>query len=217
MNAQTRLRLLPRSETPPDRFRYTFPQDGFTVANFDKDSWLLAIRRHYEMNEYPLPADWREQAEDQLCRLLPAGWCEFADGSLPASFIETRFDIHDFINGTVVLGSFKLSRDDVVDAKLAESRALACSRCYMNVEVPGCGACHAAANYIAEAAGGKETSVDQYLKACAVCKCSNKAAVWIPAVHLARGLSDEQLNQLRAVPWCWKAQEIDALNANPLP
>lgn len=207
--------MLPRLETPPDQFRYTFPEDGHTVRCYSKEGWFSEIRQHYVRNGYPIPPDWKEIAENQLCQLLPHSWCEYVDGGTPVSFVDTRFKLEDFIHGTTVLGSWKLSGDPPVDAKLAESRALTCSRCYLNVSIPGCGACHQVANYVAEASGGKTTKSDAALRACGVCHCSNAAAVHVPIQHLEKGISDVQMEQFRRVPWCWRWQEIDARRNEP--
>lgn len=212
----TRLRLLNRLETPPEQFRTTFQEDGHTVRSYSKEGWLSQVRAHYERNGYQMPSDWKEQAEHKLCQLLPAGWCEYVTGEQPQHFVDLRFTLNDFIHGTKVVGSWILSGDPPVDAKLAEERALICSRCHFNVSIPGCGACHQMANYVAEASGGRTTKSDAALKACGICHCSNAAAVHVPIKHLAKGITGAQREQFNAVPWCWRARELEELNANDL-
>src|SRR5439155_12239204 len=162
------LRLKPNNVTPPDKFTYRFPQDGFTAKAFNRDDWFRVIDKHYKDNQYEQPENWREIAEDHLCRRLSGEWCV---GGGEHSFFSTRFTLDDFLRGTKVLSTFALS-GQVVSKELAEQRALICSRCVANVKVEGCAACTGMANAVAEAKGAKATKYDYLLESCAVCKCS---------------------------------------------
>jgi hypothetical protein len=204
------LRLKPSNVTPPDRFTYRFPQDGFLAIHPDRGGWFAMIDKHYKDNGYEKPENWREIAEEQLCRRLSGEWCE---GGGPHSFINTRFTLDDFFRGTKVLGSFALS-GEVVSPEIAESRALICSRCVANVTVPGCSSCTGMANIVADAKGAKATKYDYLLKACGVCHCSNEAQVWIPAEFLAKGVTNEMMetySEIDATDGCWKYQAIREL------
>lgn len=203
------LRLKRGKPTPPDFFTFRFPEDQFLAKAMDIGSWFAAIDKHYKDNGYTQPDNWREIAEDQLCRRLSGEWC---DGGNPSTFINTRFTVNDFIRGTAVLGSFVLSGDDVVSPEVAEERALICSRCFANVTVPGCSACSGMVNAIAEAKGAKATKHDHLLKACGVCHCSNEAQVWIGAEHLAKGVTEEMMATYRQIDHCWKGKAIEALD-----
>lgn len=207
----SRLRLLPGNTTPPDWFRKTFREDGHTVRALDYDSWIAAINKHVRDNGYDPAAHTPEICEHELCMLLPSGWCRWDDGSEPTRFINTRFTIGDFIHGTEVLGSFITSGDPVVSQELAESRAKTCASCYANINIPGCSPCMAIANRVAAFTGGKTTQSDQHLAACAVCHCSNQAQVWIPAKHLAKGVTPDMMELYQQIPWCWKGAELRAL------
>ncbi len=205
-----KLKIKADSETPPDKFTYRFPQDGYVAEAIDKPDWFSKIHKHYVDNQYPIPNDWREQAEDQLCRRLSGEWC---DGGTSASFISTRFTFDDFVRGSKVLGSFALDPNATVTQQVAESRASTCSRCVANINVPGCSACHHMANLVTQLKGNKRTSVDHLLKACGVCKCANQAQIWVKAEHLAKGVTPEMMQTYATIPECWKAKEINALTA----
>lgn len=198
------------SETPPDKFTYRFPQDGYVAQGFDKLSWFADIYKHYVDNQYELPSDWREQAEDQLCRRLSGEWC---DGGTSASFISTRFTFNDFVRGSQVLGAFALDPNATVTQQVAEDRALICSRCVANVNVPGCSSCHHMANLVTRLKGGKRTSVDHLLKACGICHCSNEAQVWVKAEHLSKGVTPAMMETYKTIPECWKSAEISSLTS----
>lgn len=192
--------------TPPDKYQFWFAQDGFTARGMDKGEWLLAVKKHYDDNEYPLPENWREIAEDQNCRKLSGEWCTGGDEH---TFINTRFTIDDFRRGTAVLSGFVLSDDKVVPQEVAEQRALICSRCPFNVDVPGCGACTGMVNAVMAIKGAKKTKYDHLLKACGVCHCSNEAQVWAPIEHLAKGVTPNMLETYKQVPWeCWKKTDL---------
>jgi hypothetical protein len=44
-----------------------------------------------------------------------------------------------------------------------------------------------------------------------VCKCSNKAQVWVPIEHLKRGVTPEMMPLFP--PKCWKRQGIEEMDA----
>lgn len=202
------LSLKRRDITPPDLFRYFFPEDQFVVTAYDHTSWLAKIKKHAVDNGYPIPS--QQQAEDQLCRRLSGEWCI---GGGPHSFVNTRFKLADFIRGTKVLASFVLS-GNVVTKEIAEQRALICSRCPLNVRVPGCASCTGMANAVAEAKGKGSTKYDYLLQACGVCKCSNEAQVWVPAENLAKGVTQEMLETYQEVDEageCWKYKALASM------
>lgn len=202
------LRLKQTNITPPDKYTWKFPQDGWMAVAFEKQDWFNKIDKHYKDNNYPQPDNWKEIAENDLCRRLSGEWCE---GGGPNSFVNTRFKLNDFIRGTKVLTSLLLN-GEVVSAAIAEKRALICSRCPLNVRVPGCSACAALANVVGELKGKGTTKYDHLLQACAVCHCSNEAQVWVPAEHLAKGVTSEMMETYREIDECWKWKAIDSGN-----
>ncbi len=196
---------------PPDLYQYRFPEDRFLVTAYDYDSWIAQIKKHAVDNEYPIPSN--EECENQLCRRLSGEWCI---GGGPHSFVNTRFTLNDFIRGTKVLASFALS-GNVVSKEVSESRALICSRCPINVRVPGCASCSQMANVVGDVKGAQTTKYDNLLEACGICHCSNQAAVWIPAEYLAKGVTPEMMQtykEIDEVDGCWKYRELIDLAAN---
>jgi hypothetical protein len=191
--------------TPPDLFQYRFPEDRFLVTAYDYDSWIAQIKKHAVDNEYPIPTN--EECENQLCRRLSGEWCI---GGGPHSFVNTRFTLNDFIRGTKVLTPFVL-QGSVVSKEVAESRALICSRCPINVRVPGCASCSQMANVVGEIKGAQNTKYDNLLEACGICHCSNQAQVWIPAEYLAKGVTPEMMETYREIDECWKGKAIDSM------
>lgn len=200
----SRLRLLESNVCPPDKFRYRFEEDGHWIRSFSKDAWLAAIRKHAVDNGYEIPT--QEEVEDQLCRSLNGEWCQYADGAPVKEGINARFTINDIVNGTRVFISFAAAGAPLVSQEEAEARALVCSRCFLNTDVPGCGTCHQLANLVTEACGARKTESDALLKACSWCKCSAQANVWMPTTISGVGVTDHMLDL--APSWCWKANSI---------
>lgn len=204
------LKLKPSDITVPDGFSYRFPQDGVVKTHNVRAAWFEAIDRHYKDNRYEQPENWRELAEDQLCRHLSGEWCS---GGTPHSFVSSRFTLDDFIRGTKVLGSFALSSAEVVPSSQAEQRALICSRCPVNFPVPGCSACSKMADVVATAKGARGTKYDHLLRACGICHCANEAAVWVPIEFLAKGITpdmEKTYAEIDAAGECWKIRELVA-------
>jgi hypothetical protein len=207
------LRLNPSNVTPPDEFRFVVPHDGVPIRANNYQGWLDRIKDHYKDNGYDLPEDWIAIAEDQLCRILPAGWCRYDDGSEPTRFIDRRFSFEDVKNGTKVLIEFVKQGAPLVSQAVAEERGRTCAACYAALPIPGCTSCTAFANVVAEVAGARTTKADPMLdsKACAVCGCSAIANLWVPVEVSQAGVTEEMMALWPA--HCWKGNEIRALRA----
>lgn len=214
MSAPSRLKVLNRRQGVPDKYRYTHPEDGWKDSCFGYESWLAKVYKHKLDNGYPIPADWREIAEDQLCRILPPGFCAYEDGRPPESFVDARMGLEDVMNGTRVFISWVQAGVPLVEQELAEARAATCAACYMNMPAQGCGICQGLSNLVEEVARGRTTKADQFLasKACVVCKCVSRAHIWLPIENLKSGVSPEMMQQFPA-GHCWKRKEIEALAA----
>lgn len=194
-------------ETPPDKLRYKFWQDGHTITAMDCDTWFLHIEKHYKDNEYPMPIDWKEQVENQLCQSLPPGWCEYESGGDPQAFIDARMTMDDIINGTNVLVEFVAQGAPLVDQKLADSRARTCAACYANISAGGCATCKGLAYLVDAVAGTHKTVADGELqgKSCGVCKCLSRAHVWLTIEILSKGITPEM--ETLWPDHCWKKNE----------
>jgi len=205
------MHLVRKLETPPDKFRYTFRQDGHRVSSFSYDGWLTAIQKHAQDNGYTLPMDWVQQAEAQLCETLPAGWCRHSDGSAADSGVDYRIGMQDVLNGTKVLVEFVKRGLPLVEQAEAEQRGKTCAGCHFLVSAAGCGPCMGLSNLVEEVAAAKSTDADQILsnKACLLCHCVARAHIWLPIEVLARGTTAEQFS--KAPEWCWKKQGLETL------
>lgn len=200
------LRLKPSNVTPPDDFQFRIVQDGTLIRSKTYPDWISRIKAHYRDNGYDLPENIEDIAQVALCRRLSGEWCT---GGTPHSFVNTRFTLDDFIRGA------KISlTGTIVDAATAEARALICSRCPVNVHVPGCNACSGAANLVATLKGARKTKYDHLLQACGICHCPNEAQIWYAAEDLQKGVTPEMMltyAEIDAAGECWKHKALTAL------
>jgi hypothetical protein len=195
------LRLKPSNQTPPDKFSFVFP-DGHTVHAFGRDEWREKIVKYATDNQYQIPTV--EEAENQLCKRLSGEWCTGGD---EYSFVSNRFTFDDFLRGMKTLAKFFV-KDEVVSQEVAESRALICSRCVLNMSIPGCGSCAGLANAVVAIKGAKTTKVDHLLKSCGICLCGNAAQVWLPIETLDKATDDEMMEKYKRLDECWKKNEL---------
>lgn len=217
------LKLRVTNETPPGGYRYTDPNDGYMIGPYDnREIWLKYVEKHKRDNGYPVDEDWRQQAEDQLARLLPIGWGFYDTGQEFTDTIDARLKGGDIMNGTRVMlelvrrvAAFKLFGLDspFVSKEVATERAMICSRCPFNIPVTGCFSCTGISEIIEEMSGGYTTPYDDMLRSCGICKCSNKAQVRVEGVVLKEGVTSEQRRLFETTLWCWKLPAIDAATA----
>ncbi len=196
------LKLKPSNETPPDKFRYVF-HDGHTVHAFDKPDWINKTEEYAVNNGYPIPTI--EVMEDQLCRTLSGEWCTGGD---QYSFVSNRFTFDDFLRGMKTLSAFVI-KDEVVPQGVAESRATICSRCVLNMSIPGCHSCTGLVDSVMAIKGAKATKNDHLLNSCGICHCSNQAQVWVPIERLAKSTTPEMLEKYKRVGECWKNEIVN--------
>lgn len=204
------LKLIQKIQTPPDKYRWKCRETGKTISCYSHDSWIRKIKEHCEFNGITPPSE--QEAEDQLCKLLPPGSCVQENGEQPPWFLETRIGMQDVVRGTRVfaaLGVAALQDKAVLVPKAkAMERSRICAGCPFAVSAEGCGSCHGISNLVAEIIGSVELDTDPMLanKMCAVCKCAARAQAWIPVEHLELGVTDLMMDQFPE--WCWKKQEI---------
>jgi hypothetical protein len=151
------------------------PHDGWVSHAWDYATWLAQAVKHLEVNNRQVPADLGEQMQEQLCMTLPPGWCNYDDPNRPRASNAMTWD--DVQSGIKTFARWMANGCRYVPQQEAERRAQICTRCYLNVNIVGCAACHAAANEVTK---GKTTRSDPYLKGCAACKCLLRAKVHLP-------------------------------------
>jgi hypothetical protein len=200
-------RLLNTSEVPPDGFRYWQSETRTWVRAPDYDNLFSLVREHRKVNNIPMGAFWQAEIEDQLCQSLPAGFCKEEHPAANRRNILARVGWSEVLHGTQTIVSWAVHGLKHVDQALADSRADVCSRCYYNVQIAGlCGGCQHLQNLAAKFTGGRRTSSEPFLKACAVCKCSLSVKVWLPIEDIRAGTPASQVGQFP--DFCWIKREL---------
>lgn len=189
-----RLCLTNRMVCPPEPyFRYVFPEDGYAATGTTYDGWMTEAAMHAQANNLkgPDPADM----EEQLCRTLPPGWCNYDDPNRPRALLSLGWE--DVMGALNTFKNWIAGGVRVVEQGEADRRALVCAHCYFNTHVSGCAACQ---KLVAEVVGQLKTKYDFALKSCAVCKCVLRAKVHFPYETLDR--ENEKLQELYP-DHCW--------------
>lgn len=200
----------PDNVVPPDRYRYSV-HDGTVIVASSRHEWYDAIKNHYRINGYDLPENYKDIAQDQLCRISPPGYC-LAETGVSYTGVNVRIGLDDYMNGTTIFVNIVKSDAPLVDQATANQRAATCAACPANIPVPGCAPCRGLLNLVMSIKGKKTTPADPYLRACACCKCDNQAQVWVQTEILAKAVTDDQLQEMEKLgDHCWKSKSVRAL------
>ena len=197
-----------RLETPPTKWRFTCPETGYKIENqHTKQNLFELIQRHYDDNGIDLPEDWQQRVEDQLCRQLPAGFCQYTDGGNARGF-QPDLSAEKIFKGisslASMIGSVVTGKSIFVEQEEANRRAEICSRCYYNIESSFCAGCatgRAITETVAKVRGDRSTPHDNNLLACGICGCKNVAIVHIKKELMLSGESKEMTEARPS--WCW--------------
>jgi hypothetical protein len=204
-------RLVEKYTVPPDGYRFFQAETRTTVSAPDYDNLFVEVAKHRKVNNIPMGPLWEAQVEDQLCQQLPPGFCKEEDPLQNRRNVFTRIAWEDVLSGTQTIASWATGGFKSVDQLLANSRADTCSRCPFNVQIGGlCAACTHLQNLAAKFTGGRRTTAEPFLKACAVCHCSLAVKVWVPIEAIRKGTSADRLSKFPE--WCWIPKEIATLN-----
>lgn len=170
-----------------------------------------AVVRQRKANSQPVGIELRQELEKWVCADWPRE-CENHDPNAPRN---RRLTMADVVHGTTVLASvvmewgkhlIGMAEHPLVSQEEANTRAEACSKCQFNVTFPKpcSGLCPELAVLVNAIKGGRKTPYDSDLKSCGICGCMTQAHVWPRLDLLARGVNDQQKQQFKAVPGCWK-------------
>ncbi len=201
-------KLKEKSLIPPGKFNFTVPENGFKIHSImSLEELFKRVKQHYQDNDIPLPDDWQDRVEDQLCKKLPAGWCNYEAGESGVGF-QPNLSGEKILKGIQSLSSMALSaakgEEVFVSQEEANKRAEICSRCFYNMPsnfCSGCGIGQAITSLVAKVRGGRKTDSDSSLQSCGICGCKNEAIVHVNRNLLLKGEKNETTS---ARPdWCW--------------
>ena len=156
-----------------------------------------------------------QRIEDQICREHAAEWGEGIcrrvqnlGGRRAISFAAAQSFLNTMASWLVRTAKGEAA---VVSEQEANRRAAICVTCPNNVHSFG-GSCGSCADRImralAHVVGKRSTPYDHNLGACAICSCSLAAAVHVPLEPQQVGLDEGLRIEFRAIPWCWKRENL---------
>lgn len=192
------LKLNRRDEVPPGGFRYLVEETRTWVTGQHYDDWRNNIKKHYAVNNIPLPANIEDKMEEFLCRILPPGQCNHQPPSRTH-----RLTMNGIISGTKTLLGFFTGGRKKVSQEEADNRSDICSRCPYNQKPDGCHSCSLSElhNVVNSIVGAKKTRWSDHLNGCTLCSCSLEAKVWLELDLLQSNTSEDINNELPE--WCW--------------
>jgi hypothetical protein len=201
-------KLIQKNMIPPGKFTFVVPENGYRISHvMSLDELFDRVYKHYRDNKIPLPSDWKDRVEDQLCRRLPSRWCNYSNGDEGQGFVP-NLSGEKILKGIQSLAAMAMSvakgEEVFVSQDEANKRAEICTRCYYNMTSNFCSGCavgQAITSTVAKVKGGRTTPLDGLLQSCGICGCKNEAIVHVNRNILLTGEKNETTN---ARPdWCW--------------
>lgn len=186
-----------KGTVPPKGWRFTVKQTGSTFGGADYSRLYNRALADLEAHGIPIPLDYRQQFDDELCRQIPGMNCEVA---APATKETRKLTAGDALRFLKVLNKWVGSKRELVPQAEAERRAEICAGCPYNVAITGCSACQGMSGIILALINNRRTRFNAQLKGCAVCACENRAQVHFPLEVLHKGVTPE----MEFPAWCWK-------------
>lgn len=140
-----------------------------------------AVVAHYESRGAAVPLNLRELLEDYMCKRLPAGNCVGEGQRIPGSVVPSYFELMKNLS--------KVRGKPLVDAKLAESRAMICRECRHN-NMAGCRSCNNLQSQALAAVRGHRVLNLPYMGNCLIYVVPTYALVWVNKPGEQAGLPD---------------------------
>lgn len=168
-------------------------------TNFD-----VLLRLAYEQrraNGAPIGLDFEKEIENDICRSYP----DECENVPPGARRKSHWSMGEIVRGTMTFARQRATGAQLVDAPLANKRASICATCPQAVyfSKPCAGLCAELVNVLS-GTGGKSTPYDNDLRACGICGCWTRVAVWFPLDVQCADVNAEMQKQFEAVPGCWK-------------
>lgn len=199
-------RLVARGRIPyGGGFHVTDPMLGVELFAVTFEQLVAKARAARLANGVPVGLGFEDEVEKWCCQAYPVE-CVNVDPSLPK---RRKLTLDDVVRGTRVMASFVVGGRKVVGEEEAQARTEVCLRCPMNqgFAKPCSGVCKELEGVVMAAVGQRLTKGGERLKACGVCACFLRAAVWLPLETQCVGMGEamkEEFRRMREVSGCWK-------------
>lgn len=197
------MRFKNRQAVPPGGYDFKDPDTGHRINCRNFDQWIGLIKDHRAANNLPPIA--AEAPEDQNCHKLSTDAAQVfcAGDGLDLATDGVSLHASDIARGTRTILNFKLAGSPLVTQEQADRRASICATCYLNVpyRMPCAGMCGELLEIVTAIVGGAKTAHHNDLNACAACKCSLPAKVWIP-LDIIKKTEPDVINEIYP-DFCW--------------
>lgn len=203
------LRLKYPNETPPGYWRFPrHPEIPLTgdpnefIPGGDIQDLTTKVHNFRVVNRLPL-GDPQSEIEDWICRntgaqCVPARAITFKPGVMAKGQMVARF---------LSAMAQWMAQGGHVPQEEAEARAELCAGCPWNAHIDDitCFGCFGLTEKVIKILGGRKTRMDESLRFCALCGCSNAVSAFVPMEILARAhkLEEFPIDIGNGTP-CWK-------------
>lgn len=204
------LLILDVKSCPNGKFRMIVPRTGVQLSHFEYQSFVNLYLNHLRQNNIPVGIGWEEEMQDELCRQNPQwkGVCQ--DANPPKNHRISNGDVRNFLTsvGRMIETEVK-GGDAFVSQEEANRRAEICVACEKNRETinwcPNCpGSVVRSVKKFRDYFKGKSpdltTPLDDKLKACEICGCSNAVQIHCSTAVLSHVKTREPYPSN-----CWKS------------
>ena len=173
-----RLSIKKDTMSPPGGWRYTVPETGVEIRAKFAGQAKGRILNHMIANAIPIPPDWDEWVDDQLCRANPqAGpWCGREAPRTPGSPTVLSISAAKRFLRTIL---HVILNRDFVSREEAFRRAAICKECPMTTDIGGCRGCSAVFSVARRAFPDNPVKTSREHEFCSACSCSIAYKVWV--------------------------------------
>lgn len=197
------MKLTSKNLVPPGG--WYFQQGRYRIEALTFNLLVEAVKSHRGSNGL-VEGNVSDEIQNQICTRWPAG-CAAASAPVAPERPGFWSSLTSFGNSLLKLG---FGKDKLVSQLEADRRAAICAQCHNNSSRTGLGMICSTCTDTSIAAirsmilGSMRTASDAALKACAICTCDNKLAVWFPLSALK--MDDSNRN---AYPgFCWRKDAV---------
>lgn len=189
---------------PPSGWVYEV-ENGMVIREGTFDKLVRSVRRHFTVNNYPIPPNLEAVIQDQMCRANPQSICE---GEGPTRFFPSAKQIEEGTKKLLALSlEFSKVGDPMVPQEVADERARMCLGCPMKRNVWGCFVCTKLVELVTKTYG-RSTPYDRDLYGCGVCGCVNAAQVHLDVKLLAKTAPEASVSDYPTAG-CWKRTALE--------
>lgn len=198
------LKIKKMAMDPPSGWVYQV-ENGMLIREGTFDKLVRSVKKHFQVNDYPIPNNLEAVIQDQICRANPQSICV---GEGPTRFFPSKKQVEEGTKKLLAMAKdMKEMEDPFVTQEEAEERARMCVGCEMKRNVWGCFVCAQLVKLVTKTYN-KSTSLDRDLYGCGVCGCVNSAQIHLVPKLLAKTATKASVSDYPTAG-CWKRTALE--------